>query len=222
MTSLQSVDVSDPRPERGSVPEGVPDGVPDGVSPDAATTWPPRELIDSFLGSFDFSAVAEDAHVDPEDARHFRDVLGRFASGVTVVTAMTGNGPVGMTCQSFSSVSLEPPLVMFLPAKTSRAWPAIRAAGHFTINLLAADQEALSNQFAAKGVDKYAGVTWSPARSTGGPRIDGCLAWIDCTIHAVHEAGDHYVVLGRVQEMEHGQAELPLLFYRSAYHRLAE
>jgi len=216
VTSLESVDVS------GADRHAVHGGVPEGVSPDAATTWPPRELIDSFLGSFDFSAVAEDAHVDPEDARHFRDVLGRFASGVTVVTAMTSSGPAGMTCQSFSSVSLEPPLVMFLPAKTSRAWPVIRTAGHFTVNLLAHDQEALSNQFAAKGVDKYAGVTWEPASATGAPRLAGALAWIDCTIHAVHEAGDHYVVIGRVQAMEHGTSELPLLFFRSAYHRLAE
>ncbi len=158
MASLQSVNVSADRPAADG-------GVPEGVSPDAATTWPPRELIDSFLGSFDFSAVAEDAHVDPEDARHFRDVLGRFASGVTVVTAMTGEGPVGMTCQSFSSVSLDPPLVMFLPARTSRAWPVIRTTGHFTVNLLASDQEALSNQFAAKGVDKYADVVWEPHRA---------------------------------------------------------
>lgn len=196
--------------------------IPEGVTPDAATTWPPRELIDSYLGSFDFSAVASDAHVAPEVAREFRDVLGRFASGVTIVTAAAGDGPVGMTCQSFSSVSLQPPLVMFLPAKTSRAWPVIRTAGHFTVNLLASDQEALSNQFAAKGVDKFAGVSWVPAPSTGAPRLDGSLAWIDCTIHAVHEAGDHYVVLGRVQELVVGAAEEPLIFYRSAYHRLAE
>ena len=209
MTSLESVSVHEP-------------DVPDGVSPDAATSWPPRELIDSYIGSFDFSAVAADSHVAPGVAREFRDVLGRFASGVTIVTAATGSGPVGMTCQSFSSVSLEPPLVMFLPAKTSRAWPAMRTAGHFTVNLLASDQEALSNQFAAKGVDKFAGVSWEPAPSTGAPRLDGSLAWIDCTIHAVHEAGDHYIVLGRVQELVVGAAEEPLVFYRSAYHRLAE
>ena len=196
--------------------------VPDGVPADAATTWPPAELIDSPEGSFDFSAVAEDAHVDPQDARHFRDVLGRFATGVTVVTAMTDDGPVGMTCQSFSSVSLKPPLVMFLPARTSRAWPLIETTGHFTVNLLASDQEAISNRFAAKGVDKYAGVSWSPAATNGAPRIKGCLAWIDCAIHAVHEAGDHDVVVGRVQAMEHGETDRPLVFYRSAYHRLVE
>lgn len=180
------------------------------------------EPIAPDLGSFDFSAVAEDAHVDPEDARHFRDVLGRFASGVTIVTAITDEGPVGMTCQSFSSVSLEPPLVMFVPAKTSRAWPLIRAAGHFTVNLLAADQQDVSTRFATKGTDKYAGVPWKPATATGAPRIESCLGWIDCTVEAVHDAGDHDVVIGRVQAMEHGDAEAPLLFFRSAYHQLAE
>lgn len=198
--------------------------IPQGVSEDAATTWPPRELIDSFLGSFDFSAVATDAAGDPavtaQEAREFRNVLGRFASGVTIVTARTATGPVGMTCQSFSSVSLRPPLVMFVPARTSRAWPAMRAAGHFTVNLLASSQEALSNQFAASGADKFAGAPWAPAPGTGAPRLAGCVGWIDCTIHAVHEAGDHYLVLGRVQELVAGDATEPLLFYRSRYHRL--
>lgn len=197
--------------------------IPDDISSDAAETWPPRELIDSFLGSFDFSPLPatdpETAAVEQAAAREFRDVLGRFGSGVTVVTAMTGRGRVGMTCQSFSSVSLRPPLVMVVPAKTSRAWPAIRTAGHFTVNLLAADQEHVSNQFARSGADKYADIAWS-ASSLGDPRLDGCLAWIDCRIHAVHEAGDHDVVIGRVEELTAGAAEEPLLFYRSAYHRL--
>jgi 3-hydroxy-9,10-secoandrosta-1,3,5(10)-triene-9,17-dione monooxygenase reductase component len=196
--------------------------LPHGSSADAATTGAPPGLIDSFTNSFDFSAVAEDAHVAPEQAQAFRDVLGRFATGVTVVTAMAVDGPVGMTCQSFSSVSLKPPLVLFLPARTSRAWPLIHAAGHFTINLLASDQEHLSIRFATTGVDKYAGVSWTPAPSTGAPRLDGSLAWIDCTIHAVHRAGDHDVVIGRVREMVEGPSDTPLLFYRSAYHRLAE
>lgn len=201
----------------------VPVEIPDGIAPDAAETWPPRELIDSFLGSFDFSplpaADPETVAEEQEAAREFRDVLGRFGSGVTVVTAMTGSGPVGMTCQSFSSVSLRPPLVMFVPAKTSRAWPAIRAAGHFTVNLLAASQEDVSNQFARSGIDKYAGIDWSPS-ALGDPRLEGSLAWIDCHIHAVHEAGDHYLVIGRVEELTAGEADAPLMFYRSAYHRL--
>lgn len=197
--------------------------IPDGVAPDAASTWPPRELIDSFLGSFDFSPLpAADPATTAEEqeaAHEFRGVLGRFGSGVTVVTASTATGPVGMTCQSFSSVSLRPPLVMFVPAKTSRAWPAVRSAGHFTVNLLAESQEALSNQFARSDTDKYAGVSWVPS-ALGDPRLDGCLAWIDCTVHTVHEAGDHYLVVGRVEQLAVGAADRPLLFYGSAYHRL--
>jgi len=198
--------------------------IPEGVSSDADSTWPPRELIDSFLGSFDFSPLPS---ADPattaeeiEEARAFRDVLGRFGSGVTIVTASSTNGPVGMTCQSFSSVSLRPPLVMFVPAKTSRAWPVIRGVGHFTVNLLATGQDGLSNQFARSGGDKYADVSWTPS-SLGDPRLDGSLAWIDCTVHAVHEAGDHYLVVGRVEALVTGSAEDPLLFYRSAYRHLS-
>lgn len=197
--------------------------IPDGVTRDAAATWPPQELIDSFLGSFDFSPLPQaDPATEAEDqeaAREFRDVLGRFGSGVTVVTALTASGPVGMTCQSFSSVSLRPPLVLFVPARTSRAWPAIRAVGHFTVNLLAESQEWVSNQFARSDADKYAGVSWSSS-ALGDPRLDGALAWIDCTVETVHEAGDHYLVVGRVVELVAGEATEPLLFYRSAYRRL--
>ena len=98
------------------------------------------------------------------DARHFRDVLGRFCTGVTVVTSMSNGEPVGMTCQSFSSVSLSPPLVLFCPAKTSRAWPLMQRAGHFCVNLLADGQDELSNAMATKGADKFDGVGWSPVQ----------------------------------------------------------
>ena len=128
-------------------------------------------------------------------------MLGRFASGVTVVTAISGGAPVGMTCQSFSSVSLDPPLVLFVPAKTSRAWPVIQRSGQFCVNFLAADQAELSNQMASRGADKFAGVDWTPARETGSPILDGTLGYVDCQIHTVHEAGDHYVVIGRVLDL---------------------
>lgn len=193
------------------------------MSADAAPARLPRALIDSFQGSFDFSplppADAATTAEEEQEARGFRDVLGRFCSGVTVVTAMTGAGPVGLTCQSFSSVSLRPPLVMFVPARTSRAWPLIQDAGHFTVNLLSARQEAVSNQFARTGADKYAGVDWSSS-ALGDPQLTGSLAWIDCTIEAVHEAGDHYLVVGRVQELTVGDADDPLVFFRSAYRSL--
>lgn len=197
--------------------------IPESASPDAASTWPPGALTDSFQGSFDFSplppADAATTAEEQQEARRFRDVLGRFCSGVTVVTAMTGEGPVGLTCQSFSSVSLRPPLVLFVPARTSRAWPLIEGVGHFTVNLLSAAQEAVSNQFARTGADKFAGVEWSPS-VLGDPRLAGSLAWIDCTIDAVHEAGDHYLVVGRVERLTVGDVDDPLVFYRSSYRNL--
>jgi 3-hydroxy-9,10-secoandrosta-1,3,5(10)-triene-9,17-dione monooxygenase reductase component len=204
---------------------------PDGTRADARETWPSRELIDSFLGTgFDFelrlgehTPIPVDEPGAAEDARRFRDVLGMFATGVTVVTSMSGDEPVGMTCQSFSSVSLDPPLVIFCPAKTSRAWPLMRQAGFFCVNFLSAGQEDISDGMASKGSEKFDGVGWKPA-STGAPLIDGVLGYVDCTIDRVHEAGDHYIVVGLVQELDIGDGRteravpaVPLLFHRGAY-----
>ena len=199
--------------------------VPEGMNPRAAESWPSQELIDSFLGQFDFEPgaeqpvpVPEDGSVDAGSSRRFRDVLGRFCTGVTVVTSRSGERPVGMTCQSFTSVSLDPPLVLFCPAKTSRAWPQMHRAGFFCVNLLSHDQLALSDAFARKGADKFAGVSWRLS-ATGAPLLDGVLGWVDCTIHAVHEAGDHYVVIGRVMDLGVEEAPHPLLFYKGQYAR---
>ena len=191
--------------------------IPEGIAPDAAQTWPPRELIDSFLGSFDFSATTD---VGAEELTEFRSVLGRFASGVTIVTSATRNGLVGMTLQSFSALSLRPPLVMFAPAKTSRAWPLIHRTGHFTVNLLAADQEELSTTFAISQADKFAGFDWTPSAEDGDPQLAGCIGWIDCKVHNVHAEGDHYIVVGRVLDLVEGSESEPLLFYRSGYRHL--
>lgn len=199
--------------------------IPEGMRSDAKETWPSPELIESWLGDglYDFQwrpgeamDVGDDA-ASVAAARRFRDVLSRFASGVTVVTAVSNGQPVGLTCQSFSSVSLEPPLVLFIPAKSSRAWPAIQRSGKFCVNFLAADQAEVSNQMASRGSDKYAGVEWTPAPVTGSPVLPGTVGYVDCTIHAVHEAGDHFLVIGRAQHLEVGEAEEPLLFYRGQY-----
>lgn len=206
-------------------------GVPDGMREDAGQTWPSQELIESFLGNdLDFELRLGEHTPIPDDpeaaarARQFRDVLGLFCSGVTVVTSISGGEPVGMTCQSFSSVSLEPPLVMFSPAKTSRAWPMMRTAGFFCVNILSADQADLSNGMATKGSEKFGGVGWRPA-ATGAPLLQGVLGYVDCTVHQVIEAGDHYVVLGRVKELGFGDgsdgapAIDPLLFFQGKYTR---
>ena len=200
--------------------------IPDGMSPDARETWPSPELISSWLGDADFDfewrpGEGTAVHGDDPDAvaraRQFRDVLGRFASGVTVVTAVSNGEPVGMTCQSFSSVSLDPPLVLFVPARTSRAWPVMQRVGKFCVNFLAADQADLSNTMASRGTDKFAGVPWTPTAKTGSPLLDGALGFVDCAIHAVHEAGDHYVVIGRVLELGEGHDHDPLLFFQGQY-----
>ena len=194
------------------------------MSHDARETWPSQELIDSWLGQFDLDlaapvvAVADEDPAFEQSSRKFRDVLGRFCTGVTVVTSMSNGQPVGMTCQSFSSVSLDPPLVLFCPAKSSRAWPQMQRAGFFCVNLLSHDQLELSNGFAAKGTDRFAGVSWRPS-ATGAPLLDGVLGWVDCQIYAVHEAGDHYVVIGRVMDLGVEEAPHPLLFYRGRYAR---
>jgi len=163
----------------------------------------------------------ETIEVDGEEAQAqawlFRDVLGRYASGVTVVTTSTNGEPVGMTCQSFTSVSLDPPLVAFLPTKQSRAFASIQLAGRFCVNFLASGQDAISNQMASRGDDKFAGVSWTPSRVTGSPLLEGIVGHVDCTVHAVYEAGDHYLVIGEVVDLAVGDAEDPLLYHRGAY-----
>ncbi|WP_216205838.1 3-hydroxy-9,10-secoandrosta-1,3,5(10)-triene-9,17-dione monooxygenase reductase subunit [Amycolatopsis aidingensis] len=150
------------------------------------------------------------------DSARFRSVLGHFCTGVTVVTGLDGDQPVGFACQSFAALSLDPPLVLFCPARTSRSWRAIERAGHFAVNVLAAGQRAVSGVFGARGEDKFAAVEWSTVPS-GAPLLHGALTWLDCELDAVHEAGDHYVVIGRVTTLGEIRDERPLLFYRGRY-----
>jgi 3-hydroxy-9,10-secoandrosta-1,3,5(10)-triene-9,17-dione monooxygenase reductase component len=121
-----------------------------------------------------------------------------------------------MTCQSFTSVSLDPPLVAFLPMKTSRAFAAIRKSRRFCVNFLSAEQTEVSNTFASLADDKFADVDWQPT-SNGMPRLGGTVGWVDCVVQDVHEAGDHYLVIGRVEDLGHGDADQPLLFHRGRY-----
>jgi 3-hydroxy-9,10-secoandrosta-1,3,5(10)-triene-9,17-dione monooxygenase reductase component len=151
----------------------------------------------------------------PEPGR-FRQVLGHFCTGVTVITTMDGGEPAGFACQSFAALSLEPPLVLFCPGRSSTTWPRIARAGHFCANVLADDQRELAGVFGTSGGDKFAGLRWSPSPS-GAPVLDGALAWAGCVVEAVHEAGDHYVVIGRVTELGAPRRGQPLLFYRGRY-----
>lgn len=137
------------------------------------------------------------------DSAQFRRVLGHFPTGVTVVTGLDADGePNGLTIGSFTSVSLDPPLVGFLPGRSSTSWPAIAPSGHFCVNVLGADQSDLCWRFAKEAAGRYEGVEWVPAPS-GSPILPGAVAWIDCAIEQVYEMGDHWFVLGRVTELAH-------------------
>jgi 3-hydroxy-9,10-secoandrosta-1,3,5(10)-triene-9,17-dione monooxygenase reductase component len=159
---------------------------------------------------------------DSSDALLFRGVLGQFPTGVTVVTANTPDGPVGLAVGSFTSVSLEPPLVGFLPAQTSTSWPLIRDSGAFCVNVLAEDQQDLARAFATPGGDRFADRRWTAAPHSGAPILDGVLAWIDCDVAGVSEAGDHHFVLGQVRALGAATDGNPLVFFRGAYRSLAE
>jgi 3-hydroxy-9,10-secoandrosta-1,3,5(10)-triene-9,17-dione monooxygenase reductase component len=133
-----------------------------------------------------------------------------------VVTATAAEGPVGFTCQSFSSLSLEPPLVAFAPARTSTTWPLLRDAGRFCVNVLAEEQSELSRQFARSGTDKFAGVSWSPS-PYGCPVLDGVVAWIDSELWAEYDGGDHTIAVARVLDLGADASRTPLLFHRGSY-----
>ncbi len=153
------------------------------------------------------------------DQARFREALGHFASGVTVVTATEDGLPVGFTCQAFTSLSLEPPLVALAPAKSSTSWPRISAAGAFCVNILAEHQEALCRTFAVSGGDKFAGVGWHLG-TAGTPVLEGTLAWVECKLEAIYAAGDHELVVGRVLDLGVRDGT-PLLFYRGGFGRFA-
>ncbi|MFJ2350555.1 flavin reductase family protein [Glutamicibacter sp. NPDC087673] len=166
-------------------------------------------------------SATEGNHIHEIDQDIFRSTVGSFASGITVITGHDSHGPVGFTCQSFYSVSIDPPLVSFSVMKTSASYPRIRDTGSFAVNVLSSGQGAVANQFARKGGDKWDGIQWSTA-VRGSPILDGTLAWLDCTIFAEHDAGDHCIVLGRVTEVgtsPSGHTE-PLLYFQGKFREL--
>ena len=154
----------------------------------------------------------------PVDEAHFRQVLGHFPTGVTIITAADGDGkPVGFAVGSFASLSLDPPLVLFCAGKSSSTFPAIRDAGRFCVNILAADQEDLCREFASKKGDKFAGIGWRASHHTGSPILQDVLGYIDCEIQDVIEGGDHWIVVGLAQDLEVQHEGKPLIFYRGGY-----
>jgi flavin reductase (DIM6/NTAB) family NADH-FMN oxidoreductase RutF len=159
-----------------------------------------------------------DPAIDPAT---FRQVLGHFPTGVTVITAEDDGGRVGLAVGSFFSVSLDPPLVGFCAGHQSSSWPRIRHAGRFCVNVLTADQEHVSRVFAGKSDDKFAGLGYDAAPYSGAPRIADALAWVDCELQVVHAAGDHDIVVGRVHDLAVVDEGTPLVFFRGGYAEVA-
>jgi flavin reductase (DIM6/NTAB) family NADH-FMN oxidoreductase RutF len=156
------------------------------------------------------------ADADSFSSDRFRQVLGHLPTGVTVVTAHHPDGPVAMSANSVTSVSLEPPLILFCPANSSTTWPRIRESGRFCVNIFGAHHEEISRRFAARGVDRFAGIAWHSRPA--GPALDDAVAWIECTIDAEHTAGDHLIIVAAVDHLDvSGDGGEPLVFFRGQY-----
>ncbi|RSN45192.1 flavin reductase [Amycolatopsis sp. WAC 04197] len=155
------------------------------------------------------------------DSDHFRRVLGQYPTGVCVITGIGPDGkPVGMTVGTFTSVSLDPPLVAFLPGKNSRAYAAIARSGRFAVNILAGDQVALCRRFASRESDKFRSVSWRPSPQ-GSPLLDDAVAWIDCRLDAAFEVGDHVMVIGAVEGLDIERETAPLMFFQGGFGRFS-
>jgi flavin reductase (DIM6/NTAB) family NADH-FMN oxidoreductase RutF/DNA-binding IclR family transcriptional regulator len=168
------------------------------------------------------TAIRDESGARAIEPDWYRRVLGQYPTGVCVIAADGPEaGPCGMVVGSFTSVSLDPPLIAFYPAKSSTSWPKIESAGAFCVNILGADQEEVCRTFSAKAGDKFAMVPFHRAPRTRSPIIDGVVAWIDCDIEAVQDAGDHVLVLGRVRGLDLERPGLPLLFFQGGYGRFS-
>ena len=153
--------------------------------------------------------------MDDFDSRAYRDTMGQYCTGVVIVAGNEDGTLVGFAAQSFVSLSLQPPLIAVCPAKTSTSWPRIRAAGNFCINVLADDQEAVSEAFAQSG--RAADVPWT-TNATTAPILDGAIAFVECALEAEHDAGDHTVAVGRVLAFGILRPEAqPLIYFRGRY-----
>ncbi len=150
------------------------------------------------------------------DPSHFRAVLAHLPTGVAAITAWTDDGPVGMAANSVASVSLDPPLVLFCPAKSSSTWPQIRATSRFCINVMAAHHEDVTLRFAMRDVDRFAAIAHD--HRAAGPAVSDAAAWIECQIQDEHDAGDHTIVVAKVTALEAAaDAVDPLVFFRGGY-----
>jgi 3-hydroxy-9,10-secoandrosta-1,3,5(10)-triene-9,17-dione monooxygenase reductase component len=154
----------------------------------------------------------------PDDAR-FRSVLGHFATGVTIITAVDDGEPVGMAANSFTSLSLDPPLILFCVAHESSTWPRIERAGTFAVNILGEGHEELSRLFATRGADRFGATPWHTGVS-GAPVLEEAIGYVDCRFEAEYPGGDHKIIVGRVLDLDVREGARPLLFYRGGYERM--
>lgn len=162
------------------------------------------------------AASVETPHEPHVPQDKYREILGQFCTGITVISGIVDGRPVGFTCQSFSALSLDPPLVLVCPQRSSTTWPQIRRTGRFTVSVLGADQRDVSNAFARSGTDKFDGVDWSLSPA-GNPVIDGSIAWLDCWVLREIDGGDHEIVISLVDNLERGSDSAPLLFHQGRY-----
>jgi flavin reductase (DIM6/NTAB) family NADH-FMN oxidoreductase RutF len=157
----------------------------------------------------------------PIDKNQLRQVMGHFATGVTIITTFNKDGQMhGLTANAFTSVSLEPPLLLISVDKKAESYPAFEESKVFTVNILADEQEALSRKFAVSGGNKFEGVAYRRG-ANGAAILDGTLAYIECTLYAAYEGGDHSLYLGEIQEAEVREGK-PLVFYRGGYRAIGD
>lgn len=155
-------------------------------------------------------------------ADHYRDALSRFAAGVVVVTGIGADGPAGLTIQSFTALSLDPPLILLAIDRRSVSWPAIAASTRFAVNVMASEQQTTALAFARSGGPKFDGVEWSAGVHTGAPLIAGCHAWLECETWRVYDGGDHEIIAATVLDVNTNPDPglHPLVFYRSRFEEL--
>jgi len=168
--------------------------------------------------------VSEEAAGAPDDVLRpdqdaFRRTLGQFATGVTIITAVSDGEPAGVAANSFTSVSLDPPLVLFCVARTSTTWPRIEKARKFAVNILGEHQEELSRLFATKGADRFGQTDWHLGVG-GSPVLHNTIAYLDCEFWAEYDGGDHVIVVGRVLDLGVHRDGVPLVFFQGGYGQL--
>jgi flavin reductase (DIM6/NTAB) family NADH-FMN oxidoreductase RutF len=177
-------------------------------------------VTDTIPGALTSGSRGQQPPANAPDCRDFRNTLGRFATGVTVITALSSAGtPVGLTISSFNSVSLDPPLILWSLSLNSPSLDSFRTASHYAVNVLSTGQQEISNRFASRVGNRFADLPCRPGLG-GAPLLEGCCAWFECAPEAVYPGGDHLILVGRVERFSTGTAEAPLIFHNARYHRL--